>query len=138
MKSLFGKGYELLDRVLHVRSVKNTVISSNIANVDTPGYKARELPFKKVMDYYLGVENSGKLPLKRTNPRHLDNLGREKIARPEDFIVKSRERGTPNNVDLDVEMAKLADNNLQYQATLQVLIRRLEGLKNAVTEGGRP
>ncbi|HFC46907.1 MAG TPA: flagellar basal body rod protein FlgB [Dissulfuribacter thermophilus] len=137
MKGLFGKGFDLLDKVLAIRSKKNAVISANIANVDTPGYRAKELSFEKALNFYLKRSKTG-LPLRTTDPRHISNQPWEKIAQPGDLIEESKELGTPNNVDLDVEMARLAENNLQYQATLQVLIRRLEALKNAVTEGGRP
>ena len=54
------------------------------------------------------------------------------------IIFESRERGTPNNVDLDEQMSKLAENNLQYQASIQMLIKKFEILKNAIIEGGRP
>ncbi|HEY80385.1 MAG TPA: flagellar basal body rod protein FlgB, partial [Caldilineae bacterium] len=127
----------ILDKVLAIRARRNGVISANIANVDTPGYKAKNLPFERALAMYLGEKGDG-LSLERTNPHHLQRKGWEKIASPEDLVVESGERGTPNNVDIDVEMARLAENNLQYQTALQVLIRRLEGLKTAITEGGRP
>ena len=137
MKSLFGRSFDILDKVLTIRVKRNGVISANIANVDTPGYKAKDLPFERALAMYLGKKGDG-LALERTHPHHLQRKGWENIASPEGLVVESREEGTPNNVDIDVEMARLAENNLQYQTALQVLIRRLEGLKTAVTEGGRP
>ncbi|OCC14883.1 Flagellar basal-body rod protein FlgB [Dissulfuribacter thermophilus] len=152
MKGLFGKGFNILEKAISVRTKRNAVLSANISNVDTPGYKAKDIPFEKVMARYLSKEPKGlelaktnsvhlpkKPPVSRTHPEHLPKVNEEKLSQSDEgIIVESEERGTPNNVDLDIEMAKLAENNLQYQATLQILIRRLEGLKNAVTEGGRP
>ena len=138
MKGIFGVGLALLQRAIKVRQLKNTVISANIANVDTPGYKARHVPFREVMSRYLGDKKEG-LDLVLTNPAHLNPKSPAKLSQSDGWdVVQAKETGTPNNVDIDVEMARLAENNLQYQATLQALIRELELLKNAVTEGGRP
>ncbi len=129
---IFGKTWQTVAQSLKWRLLKHDVIAENIANVDTPGYRRRELPFEKVMEAYL----KGAPPLKVTNPRHLKpsllsppTLRREEVLPPDE--------GTPNNVSLEEEMAKLAENNLLYQATVQALIKELELLREAITEGGK-
>ncbi|NPA94648.1 MAG: flagellar basal body rod protein FlgB [Thermodesulfobacteria bacterium] len=143
MKGLFGATIDIMGKALTLRSKRNAVLSSNIANVDTPGYKSRDLNFDKMMETYLkekGVEvdhgkggASSEIPLRVTNPRHL----RGEEPEPPPAIVVSEERGVPNNVDLDEEMAKLSANNIQYQLTTQMLIKKFEMLKTAITEGGK-
>lgn len=167
MRQLFGKTIQVLSHAINLRVKRNAVISSNIANLDTPGYKCKDVPFERLMAKYLDGDQGG-LPIERTNPRHLDKNGNQTGAynpleatspagRPirahqpstvqdamtkteidgADEVVESKEKGTPNNVDLDKEMAKLAVNNLKYQATVQALIKEFELLKDAITEGGK-
>ncbi len=168
MKQLFGKTIQVLSHAINLRVKRNAVISSNIANIDTPGYKSKDVPFERLMAKYLDGDQNG-LPIERTNPRHLDKNGKQSavynpleatspaghpirahqasivqktvagtaINEEASEVIESRERGTPNNVDLDKEMAKLAVNNLRYQATVQALIKEFELLKDAITEGGK-
>ncbi len=140
MKTLFGKGFDILEKAISIRTKRNTVLSSNIANVDTPGYKAKDIPFERVMAQYLQGEKRDGLELTRTQGAHLPRDYRDDpfSEKRQGIVVESMERGTPNSVDIDVEMAKLSENNLQYQTSVQLLIRRLEGLKTAITEGGKP
>ncbi len=159
MKGLFGKAIDVLGYAIDLRTKRNIVLSSNIANVDTPGYKARDIPFKKIMAEYLDGAQEPVTKMRCTRPGHMAPDTGEGIGpgapeafmvttdpghiathsiKPEDVhVVQSKETGTPNNVDLDKEMAKLAANNLQYQTTVQALIKELELIKVAITEGGR-
>ncbi len=134
MKKLFGETFSILTRSIQLREKRHAVISSNIANVDTPGYRAKELPFAQVMAREFARTGQGReITLRRTHPRHLADP-RERVG---DAVKVIRERGTPNDVDIDQEMAKLMENNLQYQATVQALIKQFDLLRAAVTEGGR-
>ncbi len=161
---LFGKTFQIIEKALNLRSKKAAIITSNLVNVDTPGYKARDLPFKKIMEQYLGNDSGSKLKMQTTEPGHMNTKGDlYKFKSKKDnslsnspelmttdpmhyqfgidldntgLVKTSKERGTPNNVDLDLEMAKLAKNNLEYQATVQALIKEFEMLKNAI-EGGK-
>ncbi len=144
MKSLFGPAIDIMGKALTLRAKRNSVLSSNIANVDTPGYKSKDLNFDQLMENYLKDKGLGggsgakggsnaELPLATTNPRHIKGAQEEK---PQAIIV-SKERGVPNNVDIDEEMAKLSANNIQYQLTTQMLIKKFEALKTAITEGGK-
>ncbi len=142
MKSIFGPAIEVMGRALNLRAKRNSVISANIANIDTPGYKAKDMNFKEVMDSYLeekmGVKSDKSssekdIPLETTHPGHI--TPRSKAVEPS--VKISKERGVPNNVDLDEEMAKLSENNIQYQLTMQMLIKKFEILRTAITEGGK-
>ncbi len=156
MKTLFGKTFQVMQKALELRSKANAVIASNIANVDTPGYKEKALNFRQIMEGYLKeLEAKGpnaslssqaqapfipldgkgqpELPLLTTDPRHVNSGGSFEPLE----ITESSERGVPNNVDLDEQMAKLSENNLQYQAAIQLLVKKFELLREAATEGGR-
>ena len=132
MNKIFGHTFQVIAQALRLRLEKHDVIAENIANVDTPGYRRRDLPFEKVMEAYL----KGAPPLKTTNPRHLKPpLAGPPLLREEELLPE--DEGTPNNVSLEEEMAKLAENNLMYQATVQALIKELELLRETITEGGK-
>lgn len=114
----------LLAQSLTLRSRRQQVIAGNIANLDTPGYTARDLPFREVLQLY--AQRGGPVSPVRTHPAHLSPPGTAGLV---------RDRGEP--VDLDQEMVLLGENLLQFQSAVQLLNRKLEGLRT-VLEGGRP
>jgi flagellar basal-body rod protein FlgB len=117
---------------LKVSSVKNDIISSNVANVDTPGYKSKKLEFKEVMTEYYG--EGKKLPMTVTHPMHF--TGKPNILVPQSF---AREQNNPslrndgNDVNLDYEMSEMAKNGIQYSMFSQIIAGRFTGLKSAIT-----
>lgn len=114
----------LLAHSLSLCSRRQQVIAGNLANLDTPGYTARDLPFREILRE--STQRGGPLGPVRTHPAHLA------AAAPPGLV---RDRGEP--VDLDQEMVRLGENLFHYQAAVQLLSRKLEGLRT-VLEGGRP
>ena len=160
---LIGKTIEVLEQAINIRSSRNSVLAGNIANIDTPGYVPRDVNFKKLMENYMNDGQPSEMAttdpshftvarssgsgdrlslsgsraggeLAATDPRHFTTASQKSASEP---IMYSTEEGTPNSLDLDQEMAKLSANNLQYQAAVTVLIKKFEGLVNAITEGGK-
>ncbi|WP_010093435.1 flagellar basal body rod protein FlgB [Ornithinibacillus scapharcae] len=129
---LFSGTINTLQKSLNYASVKNQTIASNIANVDTPNYKAKDVVFKDVLQQEL----SGSLTAKRTHPRHIpfendQNVSFKTIQRNNTVFNHNG-----NNVDIDKEMAELAQNQIYYQS----LVDRLNGKFNSlqtVIRGGR-
>jgi flagellar basal-body rod protein FlgB len=134
---LFGKTVTILEKVLDLRSLRHNLIVSNIANMDTPGYQASELAFGEELAKALRTGEN--VTLKKTHPRHLPvreaYLGniRPKVISSPPLVLRS----DLNSVDIDKEMAKLAENTLMYNALAQILSRKFLGLKNAIQEGRR-
>lgn len=126
-KKLFDKTMGLVQRSLDIRSARHQVISGNVANVETPDYVSKDLPFQKVFERSL--EGPSVLPLKRTHARHLPALEGERT----DFSWDIEVAPGPG-VDIDQQMAKLAENNVMFQAGIQSLIKKFEALKASVTE----
>ncbi|MCS7149356.1 MAG: flagellar basal body rod protein FlgB [Caldimicrobium sp.] len=130
---MWGNLQRLYDTVrlsLKLRTEKHKLISSNIANVDTPGYRRKDLPFERIMQSYLSNDKA----LKVTKPKHFSTRGRS----IEDMLyIQPETLGTPNNVSLEEEMVSLTENQLLYETTLQALAKELERLKEIITEGGR-
>jgi len=133
---LFDNTTNLLAKVMALRARKAEVISGNIANIDTPGYKARQVTFLDQLQDALG--ESDKLPLLKTHKAHLPVSRGISEVEP---LIQTQESPLAgfdqNTVDLDHEMAALAENNLNYNAAVQMLHKKLNILKNAIVEGGK-
>jgi flagellar basal-body rod protein FlgB len=117
-----------LEMALDGSSLKQKTISNNLANVDTPGYKAKQTVFKQEFERSLNA--------KRTNQRHFSFS----TDRPSSFYVKEQSGTTMNhngnNVDVDKEMAELAKNQLYYQTLVQRINGKFNSIK-MVVKGGR-
>ncbi|WP_042144844.1 flagellar basal body rod protein FlgB [Paucisalibacillus sp. EB02] len=130
--NLFSGTINTLQQSLNYSSIKNQTIASNIANVDTPNYKAKDVVFKDILQNEL----SSSLAAKKTNPRHLPFDQEHRSS----YQIVQRNNTTfnhnGNNVDIDKEMAELAQNQIYYQS----LVDRINGKFNSlqtVIKGGR-
>jgi flagellar basal-body rod protein FlgB len=130
---LFGSSnIKAIERGLEGAQLRQKAISNNIANVDTPNYKAKQVSFKHTLS---DAMNDSKLKANRTNTQHVEFSTTKKSA------VVETNRATmynhnQNNVDIDLEMAELAKNQIYYNA----LIDRINGSFNSlqtVIKGGR-
>ena len=126
-KKLFDQTIGLVQRSLDIRGARHQVLSGNIANVETPDYVAKDLPFQKVLESSL--EGPGLIALKRTHQRHLPVYEEERTDFSRDI-----EMASAPGVDVDQQMANLAENNLKFQAGVQALIKKFESLKVSITE----
>ena len=126
VNKLYGGSIELMRQALGVRSEKQGLIQSNVANLETPGYKSQDFSFARVMEGVMG----GQGELRRTHAKHL-TLDPLEATRSREFLNEERP------VDLDEEMLKLAENQLMYQATTRLISKKFEGLRYAIDEGGK-
>ncbi|WP_045215915.1 flagellar basal body rod protein FlgB [Desulfonatronovibrio magnus] len=136
MKSLFGTHIHVASRVLDMRLERQNVVSSNLANVNTPGYKARRVEFEENLQAALQIDGRGKVT--RTSNMHMPaQFDPSKFG--SDFFksIEPRVYQGEDAVDLDKEMAVKAKNTLMYNALAQVQHKNFEGLKSAITEGGK-
>lgn len=121
----------LLASDLDLRVRHNEMIASNIANVDTPGYKATELEFDRILD-----QASDSLRLLTTDSRHIATApGGQNLPSTRESSAPGRADG--NNVQIEEEMLKLTQNSIKYNISIQLLTRRLNSLKNAIAEARR-
>jgi len=126
----------LLERGLDALWKRNEVISNNIANIDTPGYKANKVEFESLLAEALA---KGTIQGKTTRNKHIQiGAGSLDDVRP---VVKRSNNTTMrmdgNNVDIDQEMVDLARNSIQYQALIQKVSKELGRIRMAVQEGRR-
>src|SRR2546423_1659077 len=134
MDSGFDPVIGALNTSLNLRLANQNVISSNIANADTPGYKSKTMEFESAFRDALGA--GGDLPMQARDPKHMIH----QTTDPVDPEIYDDPNGVEsldgNTVDRAGEMAKLAENQIMYDASTEVLKRKLGMLKYAITEGG--
>lgn len=126
----------LLNKGLDAASVRNRVIADNIANVDTPKFKRREVIFeeniKKVLE-----KNKINVKLRTTDSRHMQIKVIDNGVEPEIRVLNDLSyRNDENNVDIDVETAKMAKNKIFYDSLGQSMSNEIRLLRMAITGRG--
>ncbi|SRR5579884_95617 len=132
ISGLFDKTIGLLAQALDLRSEKHRVITANIANQDTPGYKATEVNFKEALQ---SAFESSPLVLSQTDPAHLSPVGSASGVSHATISPQSSQRLDGNTVNAEKEMTKLAENTLYYTATTQIISSKFKAIENAIREG---
>ncbi|MBW2642253.1 MAG: flagellar basal body rod protein FlgB [Deltaproteobacteria bacterium] len=131
-KLSFSKIFNDLDNAISVTQNRNAVIAGNISNIDTPGYRPKDINFKEALAQALESDNA--MNLTKTNPGHIDmKMNPQGI---EAFEEKGEWNGY-NWVSIDKEMTKLTENNLMYREAVEVLLRKIALIKEVIREGGR-
>jgi len=122
-------------QALRVRDQRQQVLASNIANADTPNYKARDLDFKTALQGALkAVPAAGGTTLATTTPGHL--AGNPGLAADAGLLYRTPAQGSVdgNTVDMDAERAAFADNAVHYEFNLTRISQQIKGML-AVIQG---
>ncbi len=121
-----SKSYDIMAKALDYRALRGDIISSNIANIDTPNYKARDIGFEHVLQleanklYSLNTDD--KLKLAKTNSKDFGSIDNSKLQKATIFLRDEQNaRNDGNTVDLDVETTELAKNTIMYDAITAAL-----------------
>ncbi len=116
---------------LKLQSKRMEVIADNLANADTPGYKARDIDFRAAMASAGGADAPVKLAT--TNPGHVASDPGSDVNAALKYRVPLAPSLDGNTVDAQQEQAAFADNTVRYQATLSFLSSRFKSLMTAIT-----
>ncbi|WP_440875624.1 flagellar basal body rod protein FlgB [Thalassotalea sp. PLHSN55] len=125
----FEKAFGLHQQGMLVRAKRAEVIASNIANADTPGYKAKGMNFQEAMQQATLKQQGG---IARTHEKHFD-IKSSIQAEVEYRVPNQPDTGDGNTVDVQVERNLYLENSLEYQASVQFLTGKIKGLKKAIT-----
>lgn len=126
---------------LRLRSDRQRLIASNIANADTPGYTAKDFNFSAALQQATGVGSSAqglatpRLQMNTGNANHLRRDGSTvgSKAQPElGYATQSQDSLDRNTVDMDRERANFADNTIRYEATLRFINGQMKTLSTAI------
>ncbi|HHW92296.1 MAG TPA: flagellar basal body rod protein FlgB [Firmicutes bacterium] len=118
----------LLEQALDVASYRQRLLSDNIANAETPGYKRKDIAFSTQIKRAL----AGKV----THPQHIA-INSRPVGPVTPVVQESTARNDGNNVDIEVEMAELAKNTLYYQGLARQVSQYLANLRMVISEGRR-
>lgn len=121
-------------QALKASTLRHKVISNNIANVNTPGFKKSEVEFESLLAAQLNEEPGSKLQMVRTHDSHLPQNRKNAALTPQiNLIEDTSMRVDRNNVDVDEEMAKLAKNNIYYNTAARRLGDYYTGLRSVIS-----
>ena len=141
-RSLFPNTVDVLQKNMDLRLSRHHILTSNIANAETPGYVAKDVTFEaELSEATLRSEGAAqdKTGLRRTHARHFPvSLPQVRDVQGTVTASLSDDIGRDlNTVSIDQEMSKLTTNNFHYNASAELLSRMLDQLKRSISEGGR-
>ena len=116
---------------LGLRAYRQQVLASNIANADTPNYKARDIDFKASLQGALGGRG-GQMDMVRTAPRHLPAAAAGPHGAALLYRGETQSSVDGNTVNLDTERAAFAENAVQYEASLTFISGMLRNIQSAL------
>ena len=128
---------DLLFKELNYRGERQKVIASNIANINTPKYKTKDLSFDNVLNQ--SMANSGDLQLKVTNKKHIRSFEQQNYQdRYKLYEVKGlQEQNDGNNVNLDQQMSMMAKNNVMFSAIQSSIKKDMNWMSQVIAESGK-
>jgi flagellar basal-body rod protein FlgB len=120
-------------QALQLQAERGRVIASNIANADTPNYKARDFDFQQALAAATqGGGTTGRLTATRTSAAHLAGAGAPAGSPPLLYRAPLQSSIDGNTVDLDSERANFAENSVRYEATLRFLNGQIKQMMTAI------
>jgi flagellar basal-body rod protein FlgB len=131
----FDKALGVHQHTMLIRSQRAEVLASNIANADTPGYKAKDINFASALKAAKSHQQSGNTMV-TTNEKHIGG-GTRSVGGVELFRTPNQtDTGDGNSVDVQVERNLYTQNAMEYQASLQFLSGKFKGLNKALGSQG--
>jgi len=128
-----GRTLNAIESYMGRLSERQQIVASNLANIDTPGYKTKDITFHATMDELL-ADRTAPGRLRTTRERHIDArpFGPiDRVFEPQGLI----ERADENNVDIDREMMKMNETSFGYSAMTQMLRGKYQKLAQSINEG---
>ena len=119
-------GFNILHKIVRSTNARQKVISSNIANADTPGYKAKDVQFKNLM--------GKQMKMKTTNPNHVGARAKDDLTM--NIVSETTPSwGDKNNVEVNIEVSKMTENSLLHNTAITMLGTKIRMFKAAIKAG---
>ena len=128
--SIIDRAFSIHDDAMQIRSRRSSILAANIANADTPDYKARDMDFSAMMKQSI-AGNDNSFHMSRTNEHHLSASSTQtdpniKYRKPLNASLDG------NTVDMHAEQARFSQNAVEYQTSLTMLSGKIKGLLLAI------
>jgi flagellar basal-body rod protein FlgB len=129
--SFIDRAFSIHDDAMMLRSRRSSILAGNIANADTPNYKARDIDFQELLQKIEAREEMGELALRTTNA---DHLSEQNGTDDPDLYYRNPLQPSldGNTVDVHVEQARFSENAVMYQTSLTFLNSKIRGLQLAI------
>jgi flagellar basal-body rod protein FlgB len=135
-----SKSSALVEKALNYRALRQKLISGNLANVDTPFYRARDISFEKILAKEANrlEETKKDLKLTKTDKMHLDPIEDSSFKNAEVFFRGTHPtRNDGNNVDLDIETTEMSKNSIMYNALMSAYKKDSMIFKSVIDASGK-
>lgn len=127
-ESIFG----IHEQALRVRNERANLLANNLANADTPNFKAQDLDFRKAMQDAAGEKSAFDSQMKVTNSRHIQSEGFMSTSQYVMYRQPTQPSLDGNTVETHIEKSQFMENAMQHQATLEFLNSRITGIRGAL------
>lgn len=121
----------LQEKALSIRGQRQQLLASNVANADTPNYKARDIDFNSALQQAMGGAPTTLKPLLKTDKQHLDTAGTVAGVTAQ-FRGNGQGNIDGNTVDMDTERNQYLDNAMRYEASLTIVSMQIKHMLAAV------
>lgn len=121
----------VFSQAMSLRTQRHQVLASNVANADTPNFKARDFSFESAMQNAMAGRGNGSVALATTSGGHLQGSDSGGLAALQ-FRRETQSAVDGNTVDMDVERAQISENALQYQIVSQLISEKIKGIRSAL------
>ena len=131
MKTLVDNSFRFHQTALNLQAYRQELLASNIANADTPHFKARDVDFKSALQGALAGSRSG-VGLETTHAGHISGGAFSAVEGSVKYRAELQSSVDGNTVNMDVERSAFAENALQVEALITFINKRFEGLQRAI------
>jgi len=122
-------------QALSLRAARQELLSSNVANADTPNFKAKDIDFASVLHEKLSLTtNLNKVGLNTTSPMHINSAAQGVFGDNILYRVPLQPSADGNTVDMDMERTRFADNAIKYDASITFINNEFRNLTSAMQE----
>lgn len=137
MSKIFDTTAQALEQSMNFRLQRHNITSANVANAETPGYHAKKIDFEEALARAIDLEGLGSShsPNKAHIALGAGSIGRSRVDIYDDPDVNLT--NDKNTVDVEKEMAALAENTVLYKAATELINKKLAQTRYAITEGGK-
>jgi flagellar basal-body rod protein FlgB len=132
MKAMLDDALRFHQTAINLQARRQELLASNIANADTPNFKARDIDFRSALAGAMGKQGAA-LTMKTTSSAHLPAAGIQAFDSHIGYRQELQSAADGNTVNMDVERAAYAENSLHYEASVTFINGLLSGMRTAIT-----
>lgn len=128
MQNFVDKLFGIQAQTMNLRSQRAELLAANLANADTPNYKAKDIDFSSALNRATGSELDKSISISTNNSNHINNIASGESVDAIRYRIPSSASLDGNTVDGDFERSAFSENAIRYQVSVQTLSNRINGI----------